>query len=63
MFGLSANESFILGVGALWVYSAAVAALHLAIEIPDSRYADFASVGAPPLIRGQRLRPPVCAGA
>ena len=27
MFGLSANESFILGVGALWVYSAAVAAL------------------------------------
>ena len=29
---------------------AAVAALHLAIEIPDSRYADFASVGAPPLI-------------
>jgi 2-keto-4-pentenoate hydratase len=29
---------------------AAVAALHLAIEIPDSRYADFATVGAPQLI-------------
>jgi 2-keto-4-pentenoate hydratase len=29
---------------------AAVADLHLAIEIPDSRYADFASVGAPQLI-------------
>jgi hypothetical protein len=29
---------------------AAVADLHLAIEIPDSRYADFATVGAPQLI-------------
>src|SRR5260221_739390 len=29
---------------------AAVAALHLAIEIPDSRYIDFVSVGAPQLI-------------
>ena len=29
---------------------AAVAALHTAIEIPDSRYADFATVGAPQLI-------------
>jgi 2-keto-4-pentenoate hydratase len=28
----------------------AVSALHLAIEIPDSRYADFATVGAPQLI-------------
>jgi len=28
----------------------AVAALHLAIEVPDSRYADFASVGAAQLI-------------
>jgi 2-keto-4-pentenoate hydratase len=28
----------------------AVAALHLAIEIPDSRYEDFARVGAPQLI-------------
>jgi 2-keto-4-pentenoate hydratase len=28
----------------------AVAALHLAIEVPDSRYADFARVGAPQLI-------------
>jgi hypothetical protein len=27
MFGLSTNESFILGVGSLWVYSSAVAAL------------------------------------
>jgi hypothetical protein len=27
MFGLSAQESFILGIAALWVYSAAVAAL------------------------------------
>jgi 2-keto-4-pentenoate hydratase len=29
---------------------AAVAALHLAIEIPDSRFADFVSAGAPQLI-------------
>ena len=29
---------------------AAVASLHLAIEIPDSRYTDFATVGAPQLI-------------
>ena len=29
---------------------AAVATLHLAIEIPDSRYTDFATVGAPQLI-------------
>jgi 2-keto-4-pentenoate hydratase len=29
---------------------AAVVALHLAIEIPDSRFADFVSVGAPQLI-------------
>lgn len=28
----------------------AVAAMHLAIEVPDSRYQDFASVGAPQLI-------------
>jgi 2-keto-4-pentenoate hydratase len=28
----------------------AVAALHLAIEIPDSRYTDFVTVGAPQLI-------------
>jgi hypothetical protein len=27
MFGLSGNESFVLGVGCLWIYSAAVAAL------------------------------------
>lgn len=29
---------------------AAVAALHLAIEVPDTRFTDFASVGAPSLI-------------
>src|SRR5215468_7118720 len=29
---------------------AAVATLHLAIEVPDSRYRDFASVGAPQLV-------------
>lgn len=29
---------------------AAVAALHLAIEVPDSRYRDFARVGAPQLV-------------
>lgn len=29
---------------------AAVDALHVAIEVPDSRYADFATVGAPSLI-------------
>jgi 2-keto-4-pentenoate hydratase len=28
----------------------AVGAMHLAIEVPDSRYADFATVGAPQLI-------------
>lgn len=29
---------------------AAVAALHLGIEVPDSRYRDFTAVGAPQLI-------------
>ena len=34
----------------------AVESLHPAIEIPDSRYDDFAGVGAPQLIADMRLR-------
>ena len=37
----------------------AVADLHLAIEIPDSRYADFVTAWRPADHRGQRLRAPV----
>ena len=38
---------------------AAVAALHLALEIPDSRYADFVTAGGAAAHRRQCLRPPL----